>query len=71
MNTSPASPAVVHLMDWQAALASQPDPLSDAARDAVIADWAQRCWLDLSIALPHQHHAVLAHPGNLQMAARC
>ena len=71
MNTSPASPAVVHLMDWQAALASQPDPLSDAARDALIADWAQRCWLDLAIALPHQHHAVLAHPGNLQTAARC
>ena len=71
MNHSPVSPAVVHLLDWQAALASQPDGLSEAAQDAAIADWAQRCWLDLAVALPHQHHAVLAHPGNLQTAARC
>ena len=71
---SPASqasaPLAVHGLDWQQALLDLPASATPAQRDAVVADWAQRCWQDLCLALPQQRHVVLAHPGQLQERAR-
>lgn len=64
------APWAVHCPDWQQALLDLPASATLAQRDAVVADWAQRCWHDLGTALPQQRHVVLAHPGQVQERAR-
>ncbi|MDO4795105.1 MAG: thiamine phosphate synthase [Brachymonas sp.] len=64
------APWAVHCPDWQQALLDLPASATPAQRDAVVADWAQRCWHDLGTALPQQRHVVLAHPGQVQERAR-
>ncbi|MDO4769731.1 MAG: thiamine phosphate synthase [Brachymonas sp.] len=64
------APWAVHCPDWQQALLDLPASATPAQRDAVVADWAQRCWHDLGTALPQQRHVVLAHPGQAQERAR-
>ncbi len=56
-------PEIIHGMVWEQALADVPPKASTAERDAVVADWAQRCWQDLRTALPGRSHSVVAYPG--------
>lgn len=68
--TSSTPPSQVHVLDWQPALAGMPGIQTGIAADHAIERWAQACLQDLSAALPHQQHAVLAHPGNVSVPVR-